>query len=116
MTTHVISFSPTGEAQAMHNDKFDLSFLGRQSIERATEIKFFGVTQTWTITFPDDDGRHYRWTKECEGFPTYEGARKIEVAWLNECRAAGLEPMSKGGLQLLRGIRREMDPNYDPMA
>ena len=47
MKSHVIDFTPEGMAQAMHNDKFDLSFLGRQSIERATEIVFDEDYQQW---------------------------------------------------------------------
>lgn len=105
--THVIDFLLNGEVEAMHNDKFSLSFLGEQSIKRATEIVFDDDKQTWALILspgplpmfctvfglePVEGG---------EGFTTYEGARKVEVVWLNSCRVHGVPPDSSKGLELL---------------
>ncbi len=49
---HVIDFLPNGHVEAMHNDAFTLAFLGRQNIERATEIKFNEESQKWDIHLP----------------------------------------------------------------
>jgi hypothetical protein len=108
MTYHVIDFLPTGEVEAMHNDKFDLSFLGRQSIERATEIKFDQASQKWAIWFPKSwphIGGGYFQVGSATGFATYEGARAVEVEWLNSCRLLGFRPISKHGLTELEAIR-----------
>jgi hypothetical protein len=105
---HVIDFTPEGEVQAMHNDKFDLSFLGKQSIERATEIKFDEPSQKWGILFPgphEDGSEGYRSNELALGFSTYEGARQVEVAWLNSCRREGVHPLELSGLEHLRQIR-----------
>jgi hypothetical protein len=104
----VIDFKPTGEVEAMHNDKFDLGFLGRKSVERATDIRFFQSSQQWDIYVPKPwphVGGEFQHVRGAEGFATYEGARQVEVAWLNSCRRDGVEPTSAAGLELLRQIR-----------
>jgi len=107
MVGHVIDFTPAGEVQAMHNDKFPLGFLGRQEIHRATEIKFNEETQTWSLCYPNDDSAiPLSYPPElCEGFKSYEGARQVEVAWLNACRLEGVGRNSTEGLAALKFIR-----------
>jgi len=102
---HVIDFTSEGTAQAMHSDKFPLAFLGAQSITRATDIKFNEDTQTWGLYLPSDIGT-WEGVPEAQGFDTYEGARKVEVRWLNVCRLRGVNPESNDGLSALKLIRR----------
>lgn len=107
----IIDFTPDGAAQAMHMDPFDLGFLGPKHIERATEISFNPLTQKWDIALPRYGSMVSSAEKallgyrvpfsEAEGFDSYEGARKIEVLWLNECRRWGLDPDTEGGRLLL---------------
>lgn len=113
---HVIDIGIDGTATAMHNDKIDLSFLGKQEITRATEIKFCEDCQKWGIFLPK------KWdeslTKEGEfsvmvddaarNFDTYEGARKVEVAWLNASRLANVSPSSYTGISILQATRRAL--------
>jgi hypothetical protein len=108
MTGHVIDFLPTGEVEAMHNDQFSLAFLGKQEIERATEIKFNPDSQTWGIYLPAlwlTVPPPYYAVEHGQGFLTYEEARKVEVQWLNACRIDGVEPASDAGLRVLAFVR-----------
>lgn len=111
MTGHVIDFKDDGTVEAMHNDKFDLSFLGRQSIQRATEIRFEEDPQTWSICLPTRyEGLSLPrvWVRLCDdagGFASYETAREVEVEWLNTCRLSSTEPSSEDGLRILREVR-----------
>lgn len=111
MNTHVIDFLPSGEVEALHNDGFSLSFLGKQSIRRATEIAFDPEAQAWAIALPDPlsafDG--YIVVEGGEGFATYEDARRVEVFWLNRCRVLGITPDSPDGLVILAEIRNFFD-------
>lgn len=118
MTGHVIDFKPDGSVEAMHNDKFDLSFLGKQSIQRATEIVFNELTQSWSIRVPNQ----FRWFtpilnpnglgvfEASIGFSTYEEARSAEVEWLNECRLQDIDPVCTAGLEILRNTRIKRTP------
>lgn len=109
MTGHVIEFSPAGEVVAMYNDKFPLSFLGRQSIQRATEIKFNEIEQSWIICLPDRDRPDVFIPQPgALGFKTYEGARRVEVAWLNECRFRGCHPTDEFGERILCQLRKKL--------
>lgn len=110
---HVIDFRPDGSVQAMHNDRFDLAFLGRQKVERATEIKFNESTQRWGIWVHRDD-HHINFAtmspfnppvENADGFLSYEKARQVEVSWLNACRLEGCAPESPAGLAALKFIR-----------
>lgn len=111
-TGHVIEFSPMGHVEAMHNDAFDLSCIGPQSITRATEIKFNEESQDWAICEPmvcaDDYGGWYPFAN-AEGFKTYEGARKAEVEWLNRCRLLDIQPRSIRGGFILKAVRQEQE-------
>lgn len=111
---HVIDFTPQGTVQAMHNDKFDLSFLGSQSITRASEIQFDAATQRWAIWLPKPwphVGGEYFVVPDGKGFHTYDGARQIEVKWLNACRLEGVKPMSTEGLAALKFLRDTHSPD-----
>lgn len=116
MTSHVIEFSPEGTVQAMHNDGLSLSFLGAQTIERASEIKFNEKTQKWGIWLANTPlgiaaGLSFLPpVRHADGFGTYDGARRVEVAWLNQCRYNSVEPESAEGLVLLKASRDVLLP------
>ncbi len=101
---HVISIAVDGYISAMHNDKFDLSFLGKQSIKRASEITFNEETQKWDIKLLE-----YKYNQEdieeLNRFNTYEEARQVEVEWLNICREKGIVPILQEGITHLKRIR-----------
>jgi hypothetical protein len=102
----VISFDEEGGAEALHIDKFDLGFLGKKHITRATDIKFDDEGQTWTIYLLDKNGENpeLAW-KGCKGLPSYEVARSVEVAWLNLCRVNGVNPRGGEGNTFLNKAR-----------
>jgi hypothetical protein len=103
----VITFDAEGGAESLHIDKFDLGFLGKKHITRATDIRFDDEGQTWTIYLLDKDGENPQlaW-KGCAGLPTYEVARMVEVAWLNLCRANDADPKSGEGHTYLNQARK----------
>jgi hypothetical protein len=105
----VIDFKPTGEVEAMHNDKFDLGFLGEKLVYRETDIKFDTKTQKWAI-WPrlEEDQDHYYGIACARGFATYEGARQAEVAWINSSRLEGVHHTSPRGLDILIKLREQM--------
>lgn len=89
---HVIVINPAGAVKSMHNDKFNLGFLGPQTIQRASDIRFDEASQTWGIWFsvggqfvPPQQPTH------C-GFDSYETARIKEVEVMNESLKGGQEP------------------------
>lgn len=89
---HVIVIGPGGVVKSMHSDKFPLGFLGRQTIERASDIRFSEEDQKWGIWF-NVDGQFVPPAKTTHaGFDTYEGARDYEVRVMNESLKTGLCP------------------------
>lgn len=108
MTGHVISFKPTGEVAALHNDAFSLSFLGPQRITRATDIRFSEANQSWSLWLPKPwphVGGEYYEVPGGAGLSSYETARKVEVEWLNACRLVQRDPGSEDGLKILIEVR-----------
>lgn len=108
----VIDFRPDGAVEAMHRDSFDLGFLGKQKIRRATDIRFDEAAQTWTIFLADchaDGPETFTIVEEGRGFPTYDDARKMEVRWLEMCRLHGIHPRSQEGTALLTILRQSFD-------
>lgn len=102
----VISFGPTGVVQGLHRDEFPLDFLGRQKVERASEIKFDDDAQSWTVWFPrEGDTRDYATDPSFAGFDSYSGARSFEVEYLNRCRLEGIAPLSEEGVTLAGALR-----------
>ncbi len=100
----VLTFNDQGEVEALHRDQFNLGFLGKQKIERASDIKFNEDTQAWTIWLL---GKYGPMTNEAaEGFETYDQARDAEVAWLEYSAMNGFEPSSPLGIAALQAIRR----------
>lgn len=103
----VITFDDQGGAESLHIDKFDLGFLGKKTIVRATDIVFDESAQTWTIYLLDAQGQNptLPWTG-CKGLPCYEVARKVEVAWLNLCRVNDTDPRDGNGHTYLNQARK----------
>lgn len=81
---HVIAISATGGVKSMHNDRFPLSFLGEQSIYRASDIKWNESRQNWEIWF-NVAGSFLKPFAEYKGFSSYEKARDFEVEVMNQC-------------------------------
>jgi len=107
MGSLVIDFSPEGTAQAMHRDAFPLGFLGKQTIERASEIVFDEDTQLWDIKLPFARyGGAFMTHPGARDFHGYDEARRVEVAWLDGCRLAGVSPFSEEGSNILSEIRK----------
>lgn len=104
----VVTFEPTGAVHAMHRDQFGLGFLGKQQIERASEILFNEGTQKWAVHLPIRlHGEIIKWhaVPEAEGFDGYNEARGFEVQWLERCALAGIEPLSEGGIMVAKSLR-----------
>ena len=100
-TTLVIDFDPSGSVEAMHFDSFPLKFLGRQEINRASELKYDSDTDTWFICVANREGLFNAPVPEATGFASYDHARRVEVAWFNQCRLDGVEPESTRGRAIL---------------
>jgi hypothetical protein len=100
----VIDFAPDGAVEAMHRDEFDLGFLGAKSIARASEIEFNEETQLWDIWLIRP-GKPRWLSQEARGFSAYDVARSVEVAWLDRCRAEGVEPTEGEGCEILHVLR-----------
>lgn len=105
----VIDFNADGSVEAMHTDAFPLSFLGKQTINRATEILFDENTQQWYLSYARYDEAdpicppQYMDLREFM-FSGYEAARAAEVKWLNTCRETGAKPYLSEGIGILREI------------
>lgn len=105
MESLVIDFKPNGHVESLHMDAFDLGFLGQKATYRQTDIVFDSDTQLWNLEYLMNGGGRY--LSEClNGFQTYEEARRIEVAWLNNCRLLSVEPASGQGMRIMAGIRK----------
>lgn len=96
----VVTFNEDGEVNAMHRDIFDLGFLGRQEITRASEILFDEAQQKWAVHLPDGKGGYGRAILAARGFALYNEARDFEVRWLEHCALRGVEPMSFEGIAI----------------
>ena len=101
----VINFGEDGNVEAMHRDGFNLRFLGKQSITRASDIQFDEDSQTWAIHVMIDS--YPQLVHEATGFYTYEEARKIEVEWFEQCRLYEVTPTGVIGTRLLEYIKRK---------
>lgn len=101
----VIDVNPSGVASGMHFDEFPLSFLGKATVERASEIFHNQETQLWDVLLPGQETPH----EAAKGFSGYDVARKFEVVWLQECRKRGLCPLSYDGAQVAYEIRHQRE-------
>lgn len=88
-----ISFSETGEVNALHRDEFNLAFLGSQEIDRASDIRFDAETQRWGIHLRTKDGFVEQPPPHLAGFLSYDTARQFEVRFLEQCRMLSIDPL-----------------------
>lgn len=88
---HVVSIGPSGAVRSMHNDKFSLGFLGKQSIDRASDICWDEEEQNWGIWF-NVGGTYEAPSIEYSGFGSYEEARDFEVKVMNQCIQLEMPP------------------------
>lgn len=112
---HVIDISATGRVEAMHNDSFDLGFLGPQSISRASDIRFDESSQKWGIWIVDN-GEYLAPSDALKGFRSYESARQFEVSILNVLRLNGTPPASKEAEDIIQGMRSTVDGVRDGLG
>ncbi len=102
----VVNFSATGMVTAMHRDAFDLGFLGKQSVSRASEIKFNEDTQLWDVYLPVDYHRmQWHAIDAACGFAGYNEARQFEVKWLENCALNSVEPLRPAGIAIAALLR-----------
>ena len=101
---HVVSIGPSGQVKAMHNDRFALGFLGKQTITRASDIRFYEGDQLWDIWF-NVGGEFKHPVPEYCGFTTYEEARAFEVAVMTEAIKDELDPTDARIIRWARGHR-----------
>ena len=111
----VISFEKNGSVNAMHSDKFNLGFLGKKKVVRASDIKHDPETDTWGIHLNDGTGSFTLTNPVLQGFSEYEAARKFEVKWLNMCRLAGVDATSVKGITRA-GVLRDSINSRNPVV
>jgi len=104
----VIEFRPDGKVTSLHQEAFNLRFLGAQKITRATDIVFNEATQLWNIRVL---GRGYDWSASyLSRFESYETAREFEVEWINHCMEVGAD--WQGGSSLARSLALTLRGKY----
>lgn len=94
----VIDCNSNGTVEGLHFDAFDLGFLGRKHVERASEIFHNAETDLWDILLPSQ-GRAY---PEVQGFSGYDTARRFEVLWLQDCRKLSIDPIADEDMARVR--------------
>lgn len=90
----------------MHCDKFNLAFLGKRSVRRASDIKHNPDTDCWGIYMDNGKGEFMLTGNALQGFAEYEEARKFEVEWLNRCRMIGLAGGSHKAIHFVAPLMR----------
>jgi hypothetical protein len=103
MDTLVISIDASGACASLHNDNFDLGFLGDKKVYRQSDIVFNEESQKWDIVYLD--GAERKQHAILNGFKNYEEARQSEVAWLNACREYNYHPLSDDGISIMMNHR-----------
>lgn len=96
----VIDIKENGAVRSLHSDGFDLRFLGRARVKRATSILFDEDKQAWVVLAVNGLEAY---TVDAI-FDSYEGARDFEIKWVNACLMGDVEPGSKNGLNIAQGI------------
>lgn len=113
METLVIEITLAGSVRAMHSDEFPLSFLGKMSVRRQTEIVYEPDMETWRIIYIEDDASRLPIKTQAEslvtgllsGFLSYELAIDFEKHWINKCRKKGVCPISDEGYRVAKILR-----------
>lgn len=106
MTSIVISISPTGGLQSLHDDRFPLVSISKGvTMARASMIEWDEGQQSWTVHVVGTD-------YDIKGFRSYEDARKFEVMFLNLCREHTLEVNSQCARVLAYNLLMEFGGAY----
>lgn len=105
----VIDINQTGGMSALHMDEFPLSKFGRMDINRASTIDFNPETQLFDINLKDATAYADRDCPAACGFAGYDEARGYEVAWIQECKKLGIDPLDPEGIEIIRCLRATGD-------
>ena len=90
---HVMTIKSDGETSMLQSDKFDIRFLGRMKMERASNIVFDYDDQMYRILIAErEDEKH---PDELRNFPLYDEAKTFEVMYLQSARLLNLDPLSE---------------------
>ena len=100
----VISVTPSGALKGLHFDDFDLGQFGKKQVERASEIFWDDMNQTWNVLLPDQSIPFL----SASGFASYEIARDFEVAWLQECALQGIKAGSNRGEDIAGEVKQRL--------
>lgn len=104
----VFSFGQDGAVRGMHRDEMSVGFLGKQKIERASDIRFDEQAQNWRIHLADgydaSGEQRFRLSPAVGGFASYNKARDFEVYWLNQCLKEQVDPLSDAGSVIGRDL------------
>lgn len=92
--TKTVTIGADGTVSGLHYDDFDLGFLGKKKIGRASEIQFDEDTQKFFVELPQLKGA--RVPNFLAGFSGYDGARAFEVMVLETAIMSGVEPAFTG--------------------
>jgi hypothetical protein len=104
----VVDIQPDGRVEGLHFDDFDLGFLGRKEVTRASEIVHNSETQLWDVVLPGATEPHMA----AAGFDSYNKAREFEVLWLQHCRMAEADPYSEDGAVIASIARTAIELSY----
>lgn len=99
----VIDIKEDGVVEGLHFDEFDLKFLGRKKVRRASEIFHDEATDRWDVLLPGQIVPY----PGARGFGSYNEARDFEVVWLQTCRIMRVEGLSAQGETICRSLRSD---------
>lgn len=105
----VFDVNDIGGVTGFYDDTVNIGFLGSQEVSRASEIMFNAETQSFDVILA---GMDKPVAVDCKNFPTYELGRRFEVAWLNGCKLAGVEPNSDQGVAIAASARAKLDDGF----
>lgn len=104
----VIDIRTDGVVESLHSDAFDIGFLGTKSVHRQCDIAFRTDSQTWDVEYLGSGTE--RKATPLRGFHSYRQAQLCEVAWLNDCRVVGVDPLSQDGVTLAEMVHEFKGP------
>lgn len=100
---HVMTIKSDGEISMLQSDKFDIRFLGKMVMERASNIVFDYDDQMYRILIAEREDEPH--PDELRRFPLYEDAKSFEVMYLQSARMCNYDPLSPVMAALAPDIR-----------